>query len=151
VAKKASDESRYKSRYATDTFITAAQYLAELMIERQTLKKGRKPPMYFWKLPQYEKAYRLQLRHANTLIRLYSAPAVSRALRRKEAKGLYSLGAPWLDDLVKQENAAIQAEQQRQAERQTPAPEASPNLPAGPRPAFVNQKSTLNKLKELDG
>jgi hypothetical protein len=150
LSKTQTDKSRYASRYAPGTFVTAAQWLAEWACEREAAAAGKELSRHFWKDPVWEKKYLRQLRAAQGLLKLYSPRAVGNALRGKEGKRVRSLGAPWLDDLVRAEQAKLDAaESFRQEGGPPPAPDG-PRLP-DKRPAFKNKPSLLDRLKESDG
>jgi hypothetical protein len=152
MAKQPSDASRYQSRYGGG-WITAAQWIAELMCERQAKKDGRGLVMKFWLQPQWKKPFAMQLRLANGLMKIYQPAAISRALRSPRGRGAYSLAAGWLDELFAQEQAELdrkqaQAEEARAEPPQPPA-EQTDKQPESPRPAFTPGKSKINKLRDI--
>ena len=102
------DNRRFASIYSPGSFVTAAQYLAEYVCGRQARAKHITLPAHFWKtMPEWEKQYLLQLRHANALLKIYEPAAVSAALRSKEGQKVLSLGAKWLDDMIKKEQLLL--------------------------------------------
>jgi hypothetical protein len=127
-------------------YVTAAQYLAEVMCARLAARDKTSLPVRFWERPRWKKIFLQQVRLASGLLAAYPREAVSAALRSPEGRRAYSLGAPWIEELVRQ-----------QAERLAtmappvtpPSPEPPPTaLPDTPRPAFVQRPSLRKKLEE---
>lgn len=99
MAKDFTKNSGYKSSYS-DSWITAAQYISELMCENMARKNGQVLPYKFWNEYAWKTAFKRQLLLANSLLKLYSAPAIIQAIRSKEGQKIYSLAAPWLDAII---------------------------------------------------
>lgn len=99
MAKEFTDKSRYKSAY-TESWVTAAQYIAELVCENIAQKRSETLPLKFWNDRKWNATFRRQLSLANGLLKIYSEAAVIQALRTKEGKRISSLAAPWLDDII---------------------------------------------------
>lgn len=150
MAAEQSDKSKLKSRYGGG-FVAPAQYLAELMCERQARSKGQEIPAKFWNLPTWKRTFLVQVRFAHGLFKSYDVQAVLRALESSEGKNIYSLNAKWLDPIIKQEQLKlerIQVQKELQGDKpQSMETAKNDNL----RPSFVRKKSTIDKLRELDG
>jgi hypothetical protein len=133
----------YRSRYAgVDTFVTAAQYITEIICENLSIKNRQDLPLKFWKLPEWKKFYASQIHSANSLLRLYDERAIIRALKSNKGRYVYSLRAPHLD-------ALIEAEQRKLAIELKPteiAPQTDNVAPAKP---FVGKGNVFKKLKGL--
>lgn len=154
-----STEKTYESLFAPNTYVTAAQFLGEYVVNRKAKSQGIDLPLRFWSrdTPGYsahwEKELRRQIREANALAKLYSPAAISKALRSKEGRKVLSLGAPWLDDLCKVEQAKLDREAAlRAAEPQElVAKQPDPTLPLFSTKKFVHKKSLAQKLREAEG
>lgn len=108
MAKDQTDKSRYQSRYSS-SFVTAAQYITELICEKHA-KYNKKDLMHeFWKLPEWAKHFRQQIPTASKLLTKYSASAIIQALQSKAAWNIYSLRAPHLIPLIEQEEVIVKA------------------------------------------
>lgn len=144
------DKSGYQSRFGGG-WIAPGQFIAESMCDRIARKDKAELPLKFWTLERWKRPFLLQLRHANSLLKLYSAEAIIRALRTPEGKRVYSLGAQWLDPLIRVEQERVD----RQAEAREKAPAAEPAPPAAttepPRQPYKPRPSPLDKLRQLDG
>lgn len=104
---KQTNKSRYPSLYSQDKFVTASQYIIELVCEKKAqLEKTDLPPQ-FWKLPAWQAFYKSQLRMCHKLLKEYDEKAVIKALRNKRAYKIKSLFAPWLVDIIKEEQYNI--------------------------------------------
>lgn len=154
MAEQQSADSPFASRFGGG-FISASQYLAENMCDRQARSKGVTLKHHFWKTDEiWKRAFLLQVRHAAGLLRVYSVEAIVNALKKPGGKRVYSLGARWLDPLVKEEQQKLDlqkaaVEREREKEKEV-APEVVIGK-TGPRPVFKSKETALDKLRALDG
>jgi hypothetical protein len=144
----------YKSRFGADDLITAAQYIAENMCSRMAVKQKTELGVKFWKTEAWERKFLLQLRSANALLKLYDPEAIIRALRTAAGKKVYSLAAEWLDPIIQGEQRKLNQEKAVAEARAKadPKPSIEPTQPKpteAPRPAFVEKKNQLSKLRDL--
>ncbi len=102
MAKNRSEKSRYLSRYAPSGYVTAAQYISELMCERKA--KGDLP-IRFWKIPEWIKYYKSQITACNKLLSKYDEQHILAALKTKQGKRIYSLRVNWLPELIEKEQS----------------------------------------------
>jgi hypothetical protein len=103
------NDGKFKSKYAIETYITAAQYLAEVMCERIAHSLGKQLPFRFWQTDEWKKQFQLQAIQANRWLKEYPMAVIFAGLRRPEAQKIYSFGAkamlkPILDRTLKQHN-----------------------------------------------
>lgn len=141
----------WQSRFAGG-FISNAQYLAECMCDRMARKDGRELPCKFWNLDLWKRKFLLQVRAANSLLKVYDCSAIIKALKTNEGKRIYSLGAQWLVPIVKTEQEKIRlreiARKELQPAVEVAAPVETKNEP--PRPSFPAKRTALSILKELE-
>lgn len=145
-----SETTPFKSRFADNLYISAAQYLAEVMCYRMSRKNGKDLPPRFWQQTAWKRTYFLQVLKANALLKLYSQKAIFSAVRR--LKWVYSLNNKMALDPVLQEeqeklDAAAVAAAEKPAEPQPPAPVVTEK----PREVYNPKQSMLGKLRSLDG
>lgn len=159
MANKRSQASSYPSRYGKSRFVTAAQFLAEVMCERRARAEKKTLPPEFWKDAHWKKVYLQQVTAANRLIKRFDqqgkgtgAAAISAFLRSERGKACYSLLGAWVVPLIEvAHKAAVFRQEVRQHESPASAVEEEGlPLPAGPRQAFVGKQSVLQKLKRLE-
>lgn len=141
MAKKRTDDSRYESRHGGG-WITPAQFLAEVMCERTAKQNNEELASKFWNKPRWKKEFFKQLNLANNLLKQYDSAIVSKALRSKEGKKIFSLGAPWLKKLIEVE--------QKNFKQISDLTEAKSSVELPIRKTFQNSKSLVKKIKELD-
>lgn len=80
----------YDSKY-TDKKVTAAQFLAELMIVRLAAKEKIKLEQKFWNDPKWSKQFKWQMTLANNLLKLYPEGAIIQAVSGKDLEWVFSL------------------------------------------------------------
>lgn len=128
---------------------TAAQHLAELMVGRQASLSNRHLPDKFWNTEEWKRSFRLQIRYASGLLKLYHPTCIFRALKSAEGRKMFSLGNKHLDTLIKREQAKFEREQRVLAEQPPVAAPVVTDEP--PRPAFVPKKNLASRLRDLNG
>jgi len=141
MAKQRSDDSKYESRHGGG-WITPAQFLAEVMCERTAKENLEELPIKFWNKPRWKKEFFKQLNLANTILKDHDAAVVSKALKSKEGKKIFSLGAPWFKKLI-----LLEEKNFKEISSLTESKEAV-ELPI--RKTFQQSKSLIKRIKELD-
>ena len=91
---------KYTSIYGAKNLLTAAQYLAELIIEKRSKKQNEKLPSRFWTLPEYKK-WKLILQseniHACELLKKYDEDCVINGFNCYECDVILTLKNKKLD------------------------------------------------------
>lgn len=136
----------FKSRFAPDLWISAGQYLAESMCDRQARRQGVHLPHRFWEADRWKRSFLFQLREANGLLKTYALEAIVAALRTPEGQRVLSFSARWLDPIIREQERRIL---RRAEEPPPPRPEAVAPSGEPPRPAFVHKPSALSRLRGL--
>lgn len=112
MAKEFTEKSGYKSKYS-DKYITAAQYITELVCENMAAKNKQSLPARFWNMPNWCNVFKRQLMLANQLLKIYDEQSIIKALQSQEGKKVWSLAAEWkLDKIIDK------IQQQRDANKQ---------------------------------
>tara|TARA_R110002020_G_scaffold846_5_gene4201 strand:+ start:1320 stop:1760 length:441 start_codon:yes stop_codon:yes gene_type:complete len=144
VSKKRTDKSNYKSP-STGEYCTAAQYIAEIVCQRQAEKDNIGTPAYkFWNTEKWKKSYTHQIILANRLVKKYDERAIVKALKGARGKSIYSLRFPGLEDLIKKEQESLNRSGD---EESIDIKDIDTN--SKPRKPFGN-KSSFSKLRDLD-
>jgi hypothetical protein len=99
MAEQPSEKSPYKSRYGGG-YISIPQYIAEVVCQKIAFNKNQELPQKFWDLPEWKRTFLLQIRHANSLLKIYHPRAIVQALRDERASWIYSLGVKNLDAII---------------------------------------------------
>jgi hypothetical protein len=149
MAKKASEHSRYESRYGGG-WVAPQQILAEVMCERQAAKEKTSLPAKFWELPRWKKTFLHQLRLALKLLEKYHPSVVSRAIRSQEGKKIFSFGAPFFKDALVREQEKYDAEIANLAVAPPPPPVEPTVDTEKPRPDFTPRRSLRSKLEDFE-
>ncbi len=134
---------KYPSRYSRDKMVTGAQYIIELVCEKNAMQTQRELPQQFWQLPEWAAFYKSQLRKCHMLLKKYSDEAIIKALNDPKAFKIYSLFAPWLEEII------------IKYQKQIDTPKEVVKLPdigvdKFSRPQF-GKKNKRNILEEIDG
>lgn len=140
MAKSRSDSSKYESRHGGG-WITPAQFLSEVMCERQAKINGEELVYRFWNIQFWKKEFSKQLRLAQKILVLYDPHIVSKALRSKEGKKIFSLGAPWLIKIIEIEQRNFKSIEVENIKEVV-------DLPL--KKSFEQSKSIIKRIKELD-
>jgi hypothetical protein len=145
MAKEKTEKSCYESHYGGG-WITAGQRLAELACERKAESQDETLIPLFWQQGVWNTLFRQQINHANKLLKEYDIAAIMAALRRPDAKRVYSLGAPFFKPMVQQEQQKL--ELQRKRIENAPTPQAA-NIKELPRPVTRIGRSLKDRLNDL--
>lgn len=99
---------KYPSKFSPGKSVSIDKLMAEIICERQARYKGIDLPIQFWKTSDFwEKEFLHQLRGAKLLLQLFSKEAISAALKSKKGKKVTSLSAPFLTDIIKEEQRKL--------------------------------------------
>jgi hypothetical protein len=160
MAEKRSDASPYLSRYGVSRWVTAAQFICEVLCERRAKAERKKLPLQFWKDKAWGNEYSRQLVAVNALLKRLDpaksgtgARAISAFLRSQRGRDVYSLGGAWVVPLVEAEHRKVVGERAASARRADEVTQEGPSpacLPSGPRPPLVARPSLLTRLKALE-
>lgn len=153
MADRPTDKCRCPSQFSPGKWVTPAQWLAERVTARQYRRRHKgDPPDRFWEFPEWAGVFRQQLKLAAGLLRQFALAAVGNALRTPRGAQVWSLGAPWFSALCREEDRKLRRAAALPPPPPAPPPGAAPPPPLPPgtaRPAFVQQKSLLSRLKGL--
>lgn len=100
MANEQSKKNCYPSKYSNNQWIRPDQYIIEIICEKKAKKDNIDLPLQFWKNKEWEKFFKSQLRKCRSLLKKYSHVAIVKALKDQRAYSIYSLFAPWLEDII---------------------------------------------------
>jgi hypothetical protein len=112
MPKQRTTKSNYPSLYSPQGWVTAAQYIIEVICEHKAKAEGRDLPVRFWLNEQWAKYYKMQLRACHKLLKQFDEKAIIRALKDPRSKKTYSLMAPWLVNIIVEKQALLNQEQE---------------------------------------
>ncbi len=113
MAKKRSEKSRYESKYSPKGYVTAAQYICELICEAKARNEKKELPLKFWELKEWQNYFVFQSKYANKLLKSYDERAIIAVLKKPANSKTFSLAAKWLIPQFEQENKNIAAADER--------------------------------------
>lgn len=143
MAKKQTDNSRYRSP-STGDFCTAAQYLAEIICQRQANRdKVGTLPYKFWNNSKWKKVYIRQVALANKLVKSYGDDFI-RFIKSRSGSKIISLSARNIESQYKNF-----LEKNPVREAGTTVLELEKKM-YKPRQSFGG-KSLFSRLKEVEG
>ena len=93
---------KYLSKYSNGKYVSAAQYITELICENKAIKDKLDLHYRFWTTKRWEYFYRNQIASANKLLETYDANAIIKALVSDSGRRIYSLRAPHLKPMIDQ-------------------------------------------------
>lgn len=133
---------QYLSKYSNDKYVSAAQYITELVCENKAVKDKCDLHYRFWTTKKWALYYRNQIASAHKLLVKYRAPAIIKALRDTDGKKIYSLRAPHLIDIIQRYESLLDSENKT----------LTKDLDRSERVSFRSQshKTILSKLKDID-
>lgn len=140
---KAKDSKKcFQSRYS-DSLITPAQYICELICEKNAQQNQRELPRYFWKFDEWKTFFIYQSKVAHQLLKTHSHESIIKALQDKRSYSVFSLRNAFLVTLIKEyERARIHI---------SDIPKITDDLPnIFEKPKKQKTKNVLDKLSEMD-
>lgn len=147
MAEKRSKKSAYESKYGGG-WVTGRQYLAEMMCARKSQILDKKElPLKFWNNIVWQKEFKTQSMIASKLIESYTIETIFKVLRLPQAKNIYSLGAPWLKDMLEEEKKRAGRESIVENNKIEESKELI-NLPT--RKQFGIKNKLLTNIKEIE-
>lgn len=85
----------YQSRYSPGKSVTIFHLIIEVICENSAKKNGKTLPTFFWKLKEWEKFYKMQLRRTSELCKKHGDEKVLDFVKKKN---IYSVLAKHIDD-----------------------------------------------------
>lgn len=139
------DKNCFRSNFGGG-WITRANYLGESMCNRKAMLKKTKLPNNFWNLNEWKSEYKSQVFFASKLLKKFSIESIIKALKTEKGKRVYSLGAPWLEPIIKEQQLKYETTKETlKSAEVTILPENNESV----RPAFISSESPLSKLRGL--
>lgn len=113
MAKKRTEKSRYESKYSPKGYVTAAQYICELICVAKARKENKELPLKFWELKEWRNYFVFQSKYANKLLKEYDERAIIAVLKNPKNAKTFSLAANWLIPQFEEEHQKILVKDQQ--------------------------------------
>lgn len=136
---------KYTSKYSNGKLVSAAQYITEIICEKKAKIEKKDLHFKFWTNKIWASFYRNQISSANALLKKYSETAIIRALTNYKTSKIYSLRAPSLVAIIKEQEKVLNDE----ASKDIKIPIISRNTNNTGK-NHKNKSNILDKLKDID-
>ena len=146
MAKNRTDKCRWPSKYSPGGWVTATQFIIELICEKQAAKKHKDLPIQFWKLPEWQKEFVSQTRAANKLVKKYGPKPIIQAIKKRN---IWSLRPKWVEAIIKEEFNKLEQEK-RQAMVDDPYHHKQEPLISPAKTTKRQSRSKIDDLMKLD-
>lgn len=103
-------KKQYPSKYSNGKFVSAAQYITELICEKKAKIFKQDLHYRFWQNKEWSQFYRNQIGTANKLLTQYSCSAIVKALNSTKAEKIYSLRHPLLSSMIEAEEKKLESQ-----------------------------------------
>lgn len=140
MAKQHSEKSRWPSKYSPKGWVTASQYLVELVCEAKARKEEKLLPIKFWELKEWAKYFAFQSVLANRLMKEFSELALIKAIKDPKCFYVYSLGAPQIKKIAARYELELSNAPEPKVE------DKFDDLVMNPRPSIQTGHSIVGKL-----
>lgn len=110
-------KSTYPSRYSPGKYVTAAQYIIELVCEHKAKFDKTELPIKFWNHPLWSSFFKKNLRKVHQLLKKYDEKAVIAAIKSKDFQYCYSIFTEKFTDLVQQEQYKLSTQVQPKSDK----------------------------------
>ena len=104
---KQTEKCRYESKYSPQVYITAAQYINELICEHKAAFDKTELTLQFWKHIQWKSFFMKNLRKIHKLLREYDERAIIKAIKSFAFSNCYSIFTDHFINLVEIEQSKI--------------------------------------------
>lgn len=135
--------NKYISKYSNNKEVSAAQYITEIICEKKAKIFKLDLHYRFWTNKEWSAFYRNQIATSNKLLQKYSPKAIINALKNPQCSKIYSLRAPTLEAIIKQEERLIEQENTTLKQEYT-------RKEVSKFAQTKNKKNIISKIKDLD-
>lgn len=133
---------KYNSKYSQSQ-VTAAQYVTEIVCEHKAVKDKKDLYYRFWLNKEWSRFFRNQIATANKLISKYGEKPVIRALNDYRAQKIFSLRAPHLIQIIEEKVLEVEKENQTLTKKLV-------RNAVNTHRKHNNKSSILDKLEDID-
>lgn len=135
---------KYISKYSNGKYVSAAQYITEMICENKARIDKKDLHYRFWLNKEWSAFFRNQIATANKLVKTYGDKAIIKALKNDKAAKIYSLRSPVLQDIIKREAHLL-------SQQKAPEPKTyDRNIDISKRRNNRINKNILSKLEDID-
>ena len=107
MSKNRTEKSKYPSRYSPQGWVSASQYITELVCEKKARTESKDLPAKFWEIKDWKKYFQYQITLANRLLKEFSEESIISALKDDRCWKTYSLRSPFLRGIIQEKEDAL--------------------------------------------
>ena len=148
MAKNRSEKACFQSKFGGG-WITAPQFLAEIMCERFAQSQGDHLSERFWDDSYWLKKFTQQATQASVFLKEYDIDVILKALAHPDLKRVYSFGLKSAFEPILKRTKWKMEQAKPVVKQDTEIPEPV-NTNEKPRQPFSRKGNMLNKLRELE-
>jgi hypothetical protein len=141
------EQQKYPSKYSNNKFVSAAQYITEMICERKAKKDKTDLHYRFWLNKKWSAFFKNQIASSHKLLKRYSARSIIAALLTDDGQKIYSLRAPHLPDIIELKESEFTKENTtltKNIERKTDIVFGNNQY------TKINKNNIISKLEDLD-
>jgi len=137
--------NQFPSKYSNGKFVSAAQFITEMICENKARKDKKDLHYRFWTNKEWAAFYRSQIASAHKLLQKYDVMAIAKALKHDKARKIYSLRAPHLIPIIDQQQSILDQQVHKDVDYSE-----SRTVQNNEFRKSTNKKSIISKLREIE-
>ena len=149
MANKKTEKCSFASDYGGG-YIRPDQWVTERLCAVISKKEGVELPDKFWNLPKWRSMFRRQVQLAASLLVMYEAEPISRALKDKRSYNVRSFAAfnsvPFFSKILDEYQAKYETELKEQSQADELETRSTTTVPKR-----IKKDNKLSRLKNIDG
>jgi hypothetical protein len=149
MANKKTEKCSFASDYGGG-YIRPDQWVTERLCAVISKKEGVELPDKFWNLPKWRSMFRRQVQLAASLLVMYEAEPISRALKDKRSYNVRSFAAfnsvPFFSKILDEYQAKYETELKEQSQAEELETRSTTTIPKR-----IKKDNKLSRLKNIDG
>ena len=149
MANKKTEKCSFASDYGGG-YIRPDQWVTERLCAVISKKEGVELPDKFWNLPKWRSMFRRQVQLAASLLVMYEAEPISRALKDKRSYNVRSFAAfnsvPFFSKILDEYQAKYETELKEQSQADELETRSTTTIPKR-----IKKDNKLSRLKNIDG
>jgi hypothetical protein len=138
-------DNKFPSKYSNGKFVSAAQFITEMICENKARKDKKDLHYRFWTNKEWASFYRSQIASAHKLLKKYEVMAIAKALKHDKARKIYSLRAPHLIPIIDQQQYILDQQVHKDVDYSE-----SRAVQNNEFRKSTNKKSIISKLREIE-
>ena len=149
MANKKTEKCSFASDYGGG-YIRPDQWVTERLCAVISKKEGVELPDKFWNLPKWRSMFRRQVQLAASLLVMYEAEPISRALKDKKSYNVRSFAAfnsvPFFSNILDEYQAKYETELKEQSQAEELETRSTTTIPKR-----IKKDNKLSRLNNIDG